>query len=939
MFQLSLDPIVLSNVSVNPRSHTMGQGGRDDGPSRHADSDIGREVRELVMRMQVDIARLRESVDLKYQFNKHVVSASDRNYHGYTALTAAIAAAKDDGGSIDAPAAYFLAPLPSAPLTTLRVNDSGANTSAVCMARSASATAQGPRSNSIVASAAMQEVHHDRTWNMSTLVEKKLRQQDGTPTRRVDPTSNMTSPQDVGTDAQLRKQKHLRFESFGGGVARDASALSPADASRKQVLSGVPREQTDRAMPAPSTFGKSMTGLWSQPASHNTSGTDHIIKWAASSSTGKPEVDIPPAFDGLGTVSGKALGMTGGRSDSEAYARLHLERMNIERLPLPHEGISALDDPIRNGVLLCRLVNYITSHAQPKKQFRELPVRVGSIEHAKGNFIAALTRIRELHIPSSAQPIPQVMMYLNPSDIIQCGDTSELWGLLAALVEIFIAKSHLAVSAGGGEGAQLDTRVGNVPIVGRFCETYSARNMARLDEAVSNFLFSLNILVEPTEHGIPLDDAGAHVPDPLHAAFLPERRKWHIRTTPFATITLPSVLPYLTNGTALCDVVSRVLCIDLMPFRNPRIRANCISNIRMVQNELMKHSPQRISSAFLCDAAPVFDCDLAFILFLLEDIMRLAAKQPPRKQIPAETLQPFLGVRGGSGGSDDATSPQPRRAPPPTAHRSDESKNQVSQKEALNAQLSRFHQRERQLFAGDTGLPNGSHVTVADPHVVDTVGNRGFRREESVGSQMQAPFTSSSAHPAPTQLRSRTTGVTTAAPSSGRSIVPSDEVRDELRDPASEPLALLPRHLEYLNAVNPDEKELSQLARWLQAKLGTNYHYTAADRMFEVDSNNLQLSQPCFLFADGIVLTHLVRILSYHKCPQLETVQAGPKTNAVKRQNVRKVVEYLRQEKKVLMDYVFLEDVLVSGDLRAVVLVIRGLRVAYKNHKSPSQHK
>ncbi len=63
-------------------------------------------------------------------------------------------------------------------------------------------------------------------------------------------------------------------------------------------------------------------------------------------------------------------------------------------------------------------------------------------------------------------------------------------------------------------------------------------------------------------------------------------------------------------------------------------------------------------------------------------------------------------------------------------------------------------------------------------------------------------------------------------------------------------------------------------------------------------------------------------------------MQNGPKTNAVKRQNVRKVVEYLRQEKKMLMDYVFLEDVLVTGDLRAVVLVIRGLRAAYKNHKS-----
>jgi hypothetical protein len=939
--QLSLDPIVLSNVSVNPRRV-------DSAPLRHGDSDVGREVRQLVMGMQIDLARLRESVDLKHQFNKQVVTTSDSHFQAHSALMAAIAAAKSEGGPIELPPAYFLAPLPSAPLTTLRVNDSGASTAAVVFSRSNSADGSARRRVS-AGDSPRAEMHHSAPWNMSTLVEKRASQSsagaaDDTGKHRVESDSasiNTAIREDRSGPSggpQLReaKPKHLRFNT-----ATSNSHDAHAEVKAKPPLVAT-REQTERDMPPPNAFGKSMTGLWSQAASHGTNAADHSAHWAhAAAATGRSAGDIRPAFDALGTVSGKALGMSGGRIDSEAFARQQLERMSIERLPQPRENISALEDPIRNGVLLCRLLNYITSHAQPRKQFRELSVKVGSVECAKSNFISALTRIRELHIPSSAPPIPQAMLYLNPSDIVLRGDTSELWGLLAALIEIFVTKGYAAVASSGEGSSQPDPA--SAPILGRFCDTYSSRNMLRLEEAVCEFLFSLNVLVEPTEHGLPADNSGAPVPDPHHAAFLPtDRRKWHVRTTPFKTISLSSVLPYLTNGTALCDVVSKVLGVELLPFRNPRIRANCISNIRMMQNELMKHSPQRIANFFLCDAAPVYDSDIAFILLLLEDIMRLASKAPPRKRMPSETMQPYLSSSPHAA-AEDGSSPGPRRNAPPIAHRLEDPAGSnsagLSHKEVVNAQISRFHQRERQLFAGGSGgPPTASYVdvAVADPRVVDGQGSHAFRREESVGSQLQTPFTSTSAQPPPTQLRSRTAGVTTAAPSSGRSIVPSDEVRDELRDTASEPLALLPRHLEYLNTVNPDDKELSVLARWLQFKLGPSYHYASADRLLDVSGNNIQLTQPCFLFSDGLVLTHLVRILSYHKCPQLETVQSGPKTNAVKRQNVRKVVEFLRQEKKILMDYVFLEDVLVTGDLRAVVLVLRGLRCAYKNHKSPT---
>ena len=134
--------------------------------------------------------------------------------------------------------------------------------------------------------------------------------------------------------------------------------------------------------------------------------------------------------------------------------------------------------------------------------------------------------------------------------------------------------------------------------------------------------------------------------------------------------------------------------------------------------------------------------------------------------------------------------------------------------------------------------------------------------------------------------------------------------------------------------MNVDEKELAALGEWLSTKLGRHFTYVAPDKSFDVRSGSIQVSDPCMIFSDGVVFAHLVRVLSYHKCSELDNVQLRPKSLAVKRNNVKKVLEFLRREKKILVDYVFLEDVLVSGDMRAVVLVLRCLKQCYKNHRT-----
>lgn len=940
--------------------------------------DIGKEAKELTSRMQIDINHIRNSVDLKSQTDRALLLSADQHFQAaaklYYYLSSASAIGHDAGA---APvSAFHFYPLCTSPMMTLRLQDArihsalgGYNALSGQVGYNVSRRTEkrdlpqpkGPFQHDcnfdtwISADQTLGKPKGDRpAWNVSTQpspelcvsptplsveqptkewIESKLQAKRQLLQEAIAHGGGPSDRDGSSVTGPLGKKRTLRFESPDGTVTAQEATSRERGKGRATRHSDPVHSANDYFATiertfSPNSYGLTMTGLWSQRSSEGAVARPPRSMQAShatlSSRDAAPAKDSKAFYPSIGDTSSRAIGLESSSAnnlDDEVFARKHLEAMNIECDNFLSAN-SPLDNVVQNGQLLCRLVNRIVRNCQPSRhQLKEVAIRqhsAMSIEDVKMNYTSALTRIRELVVPSGCDPIPPNLLYLEPRSILSGGrELHDMWSLIAKLIEIFILKSERSIGGAQTTGAdvvQRDVPV-KVPIQGRFCETYSGRNMLMLEGSVCNFLYRLGVLPEPQKHSIPSDDEDALVPPPLAAPFLPQnRRHWHIRTTPFATISLPSVLPYLTNGTALCDVVSQVLGVELTVYRNPRVRVNCISNIRTAQQELLKHYPLKISNAFLCDPNPVFEGDKAFLLMLLEDVMRLFAKAPPRKCLPNADQVPFSisdRYNAMSAGTDNINDSE--EAP-------------ISHQVASASHLAQFSQTERQTFVSESHNPQKWSLT-----------DLAMQREGSVGSQASAasaPFTSSKANPPPKSIRLRAIGVTTTAPSSGRSIVPSDEVQDDLHDQIQEQPSLLPRHLEYLMGMNVEEKELALLSDWLADKLGRSYRYTAVDNSFEVSSRDVRLSQPCFIFSDGIVLAHLVRVLSYHKCPQLDTVQLNPKSTATKRNNIKKILEFLRTEKKTLVDLPFLEDVLVSGDFRAVVLVLRSLRTAYRNHRS-----
>lgn len=958
------DPVALASRPVN-MTDTAGLS------TSGAAGDIGKEARELAARLHIELAQIKSSLDLRTQTDRALLLSADRHFHAAAKTWCLLLADRDAGESAEpTPPAFHFVPLCTAPQLTLRLQDSRSGaTDNVCL-RSHSA---GPRVKSSTPDSGVFQHrfpngdHHDNrpSWNVSTQPQPE---RDPDPLSVEEPSkewlaakrqarsavlSEQLRHHSAGRPAAEKQKRGLRFTSPDGLVmtaGQSGEGLASQRHRENQPVRAADVTTIERNL-MPTSFGCTNSGLWSQQtrAGETSEAVRSLyVKPATRRDTSTTAEESKLYFAAIGDVGSRGLGLskdTGGCVvlDDEAFVRRHLQEMNIGIQPSSHSS-SPMDSPLWNGVVLCRLLNIVVCHHLPRQQLKEVPVHdhaTMTLSDVKGNYANALTRIRELAPPSSSSeldPIPPRLMYLGAKEVLQGESRGEMWALLAKLIEVYVLKRprrQPTEAASQQQSLQADAEPPRrqMPIVGRYCDVYSARNMLRLEESVCQFLLNLGVLAEPSLHHMASDDGNLPVPGPCEAPYLPEKRsRWHLRTTPTKTISSPSIFPFLTNGTVLCDVASCVLGTELTVFRNPRVRVNCITNIRTAQEAFLKQYPSRISNFFLSDPTPVYHGDAAFILFLLEDIMRYAAKAPSRKALPAADQLPFIapqkwGVATTEGGLADK---------PPQSARSnhiEHTKNTASTSldsegvhpgMAAASHHAQFQQTERQQFVADEARPQ--RWTLAD---------LALQREGSQGSVSPTqPFVASEAQPPPSRVHLRAIGVATTAPSSGRSIVPSDECPEELPDDAPDAPALLPRHLEYLMAMHIDEKELTYYSEWLAAKLGRSYRYLSADGNIDITGKDIRLGHPCHIFGDGVVFAHLVRILSYHKCPQLDNIQVHPKTTAARRNNIRKVLEYLRTEKKTLVDYVFLEDVLVTGDVRAVVLVLRALRQTYRNHIS-----
>ena len=174
-------------------------------------------------------------------------------------------------------------------------------------------------------------------------------------------------------------------------------------------------------------------------------------------------------------------------------------------------------------------------------------------------------------------------------------------------------------------------------------------------------------------------------------------------------------------------------------------------------------------------------------------------------------------------------------------------------------------------------------------------------------------------------------------------------------------------HLDYLSDVHISDRECLLLGGWLVRKLKASFKHSPLDGSFVVDfsslSSEVDALAPIYevtshrggaptadhqtpsegpapprarfmVLSDGVVLFRLIQALvsSSDSNALSSGVQLRPKTDAAKKQNLRKVVAFMKEKLKILGGCLAIEDALFQGEARAVVLVLRSLKHRFKHH-------
>ncbi|KAH9582094.1 hypothetical protein LSM04_004876 [Trypanosoma melophagium] len=571
----------------------------------------------------------------------------------------------------------------------------------------------------------------------------------------------------------------------------------------------------------------------------------------------------------------------------EFQIRDYLRRLNIVGCEVK-EFQERIDDDVLNGVALRRLVGLVLNAKGNKENYTNtiLPLKAKNIEDVRQNYLVALNAIGNAEKMFSLS-IPRECRLIRPESVIVRGESSSLFLLLRTIIHSCLPTNYV--------------HLWNSPSLtwqpNLYVDSYAPETMRTLELAVCSFLYSQDVLADPVAHQLPSDDS--IVPSALNAPFLPPHKKqWCLRRDEFPSLFIPSVFPFLTNGTVLCDVVERITGNRLTVHRNPRVKSNCIENIQTAFTELQKYSPSRMSSLFIDNPHHVFYGDRRYILLLLEDIMRLKNGASPRRRAPCSIDVPYLGPK----------------------HLSHVSRPAISDLAEGKLPVTAFDQQIK---------PSGAFFTsCSNKDANDNSGgsNNGSGRDSGDGGGI------CSKTPERTALR-----CVIASPLSSGGIV-KQSVRPERNffSPSALPCEANPETcisgfpFTTFNGSVYTESDIEAIRKWFIAVLGSEFHYTAADTSFSVSCKNFQIHERCLIFSDGVILAHLIRTLERRRCTELESVEMHAKAPAAKRRNIRKCVSFLQREKRVLLDVPLLDEILLSGDSRGVLYVINCLKYTYR---------
>ena len=277
-----------------------------------------------------------------------------------------------------------------------------------------------------------------------------------------------------------------------------------------------------------------------------------------------------------------------------------LERLNLGVNEAEHYA-PLLDNPLRNGVLLCKLVSAVCG--KHVSCIVEPPL---SIVDARHNVIAGQKAL--------VQEIPVI-----PTDVafafdgVLRGDSAAIYGLL-----------WFVMSSVGGDCDDIDDFNAND-------NNFYQHHLLERDSEVA---------AQPqwhTRYKLPYSEEDVRELERVIVHFL----HYHeVVPLPSGPDMFKTVIEHAKSGLLLCEIVE---AIEQKPVRGiysePRNRIMASSNVQKAQARLLQHG--NMSKRFLNEVEPVINGDRHFVLGLLEDVHRWAHNMPLKPgHHPMQTNQP-----------------------------------------------------------------------------------------------------------------------------------------------------------------------------------------------------------------------------------------------------------------------------------------------------------
>eukprot|EP01063_Lacrimia_lanifica_P020338 TRINITY_DN27668_c0_g1_i1.p1 TRINITY_DN27668_c0_g1~~TRINITY_DN27668_c0_g1_i1.p1 ORF type:complete len:915 (+),score=234.80 TRINITY_DN27668_c0_g1_i1:87-2831(+) len=442
---------------------------------------------------------------------------------------------------------------------------------------------------------------------------------------------------------------------------------------------------------------------------------------------------------------------------------------------------------------------------------------------------------------------------------------------------------------------------------------YAGDAMRKLDWCAANFLFALGLVravPKPAQPREPTDTYPAshyNMEAFKPAAAAPE------------TITDDAVLPYLRNGTMLCELAEMLTkqpVVGVNP--HPRVKKACLANIAAALAAL--RTVGGLSKVYINGSAEdeIYRGCLEVILALLEDIWRYIDKHPPRRHRVRPGDVPYLpdGFWG-------------NRTPPPQYLRLAAGRAERSG-EKYPVALSLASPRGSLTGSGTPrgscalGTPRGRVHDPPVPRVAAVAEERSRSRPREVHVRASSRSRSQSASArrarAAAEKHVRRTTRRSASPGGGGRPPPKAPAGPALRDPPADPCEPPPPQRKDVG----DAGQVAVLEGWLKGLVGRRVRL-GGDVVPE--------------FHDGTLLSTLFRKVE-RQHTDLPGIVPHPKRDAQKRFNIKKIVSLLNSRRSVIDLMKEPEDEVACGVFAADGAMLRRLlsqiRRCYHHTKLPA---